>query len=36
MMAALVLLAWITALLPKLLTAYAGAVFGTLRQVLRF
>jgi len=36
MMAALVLLAWITTLLPRLLTAYAGTVFGTLRQVLRF
>jgi len=36
MMASLVLLAWICALLPKLLTVYAGSVFGALRQVLRF
>ncbi|MGA2136228.1 MAG: flagellar biosynthetic protein FliR [Bryobacteraceae bacterium] len=36
MMAALVLLAWITLLLPRLLAAYAGAVFGTLRQVLGY
>lgn len=36
MMASLVLLAWITALLPRLLTAYADTVFGALRQVLRF
>jgi flagellar biosynthetic protein FliR len=34
MMGALVLLGWITVLLPKLLAAYAGAVFGTLRQLL--
>ena len=36
MMAALVLLAWITVLLPRLMQAYAGEVFGTLRQVLRY
>jgi len=36
MMAALVLLGWITALLPRLLSVYAGEVFGALRQVLRF
>jgi flagellar biosynthetic protein FliR len=35
MMAALVLLAWITVLLPRLLATYAGLVFGTLRQALR-
>lgn len=36
MTAALVLLGWLAVLLPKLLTAYAGVVFGTLRQALRF
>ncbi|MGO4882630.1 MAG: flagellar biosynthetic protein FliR [Bryobacteraceae bacterium] len=35
MTAALVLLGWITVLLPRLLTAFGGVVFGTLRQVLR-
>ncbi|MGA2736014.1 MAG: flagellar biosynthetic protein FliR [Bryobacteraceae bacterium] len=36
MTAALVLLGWITVLLPRLLAAYGGVVFGTLRQALRF
>ncbi len=36
MTAALVLLGWLAVLLPQLMTAYAGAVFGTLRQALRF
>jgi len=36
MMGSLVLLTWIAALLPRLLAAYAGAVFATLRQALRF
>jgi len=36
MTAALVLLGWLTVLLPKLMAAYAGVVFGTLRQALRF
>jgi len=36
MTAALVLLGGIAALLPRLLLAYGGVVFGTLRQVLRF
>jgi len=36
MTAALVLLGWITVLLPRLLAAYGGLVFGTLRQALRF
>jgi flagellar biosynthetic protein FliR len=36
MMAALVLLGWIAMLVPKLMAAFAGEVFGTLRQVLRF
>jgi flagellar biosynthetic protein FliR len=36
MTAALVLLGWTTVLLPGLLAAYGGAVFGTLRQALRF
>lgn len=36
MMGALVLLGWIAVLVPQLMAAYAGAVFGTLRQVLRF
>ena len=35
MTAALVLLGWITVLLPKLLAGYAGLVFGTLRRALR-
>jgi flagellar biosynthesis protein FliR len=36
MTAALVLLGWITVILPRLLLAYGGVVFGTLRQALRF
>jgi len=36
MMGALALLGWIAAVLPRLMAAYSGAVFGTLRQVLRF
>jgi flagellar biosynthetic protein FliR len=36
MTASLVLLGWVAALLPKLLAAYGGAVFGTLRQALAF
>ncbi|HXM44190.1 MAG TPA: flagellar biosynthetic protein FliR [Bryobacteraceae bacterium] len=36
MTAALVLLGWITVLVPRLLGAYGGTVFGTLRQALRF
>ena len=36
MTGALVLLGWITVLLPRLLAAYGGVVFGTLRQALRF
>ena len=36
MTAALVLLGWITVLLPRLLAAYGGVVFGTLRRALRF
>jgi flagellar biosynthetic protein FliR len=36
MTAALVLLGWITVLVPRLLGAYGGRVFGTLRQALRF
>jgi flagellar biosynthesis protein FliR len=36
MMSALVLLIWIAGLVPKLLTAYAGAVFAALRHALRF
>jgi flagellar biosynthetic protein FliR len=36
MTAALVLLGWLAVLLPQLMTAYAGAVFGTLRQALRY
>ncbi|MGA2574916.1 MAG: flagellar biosynthetic protein FliR [Bryobacteraceae bacterium] len=36
MTAALVLLGWITVLLPRLLAAYGGLVFGTVRQALRF
>jgi flagellar biosynthesis protein FliR len=36
MTASLVLLGWLAALLPKLLAAYGGAVFGTLRQALAF
>jgi flagellar biosynthesis protein FliR len=36
MTAALVLMGWITVLLPRLLAAYGGVVFGTLRQALRF
>jgi flagellar biosynthesis protein FliR len=36
MTAALVLLGWITVLAPRLLAAYGGTVFGTLRQALRF
>lgn len=36
MTAALVLLGWITVLLPRLLGPFAGVVFGTLRQALRF
>lgn len=36
MVAALILLAWIAALLPRLLAGFAGTAFGTLRQVLRF
>lgn len=35
MTGALVLLGWITVLLPRLLATYGGTVFGTLRQVLR-
>ncbi len=34
MMAALVLLAWIVMLLPRLMQGFAGGVFGTLRRVL--
>jgi flagellar biosynthetic protein FliR len=34
MTAALVLLGWIAVLLPKLLAAYGGVVFGTLRRTL--
>ena len=36
MMGALVLIGWLAVLLPKLMAAYSGSVFGTLRQVLRF
>ena len=36
MTAALVLLGWITVLLPRLLAPFGAAVFGTLRQALRF
>jgi flagellar biosynthetic protein FliR len=36
MMGTLLLLGCITVLLPRLLAAYAGAVFGTLRRVLAF
>jgi flagellar biosynthetic protein FliR len=36
MLVGLVLLIWITALVPRLLGTYAGAVFGTLRQTLRY
>jgi flagellar biosynthetic protein FliR len=36
MTAALVLFGWLAVLLPKLMAGYAGAVFGTLRQALRF
>ncbi|HTT62658.1 MAG TPA: flagellar biosynthetic protein FliR [Bryobacteraceae bacterium] len=36
MSAALVILGWATALLPRLLAAYGGTVFGTLRQALRW
>jgi flagellar biosynthetic protein FliR len=36
MLGALVLLGWIAVLVPKLMAAFAGTVFGTLRQVLRF
>jgi flagellar biosynthetic protein FliR len=36
MTAALVLFGWIVVLLPKLMAAYGGVVFGTLRQALRF
>jgi len=33
MMAALILLGWITVLLPRLLAEYAGTVFGTLERM---
>jgi len=36
MMGALIVVAWITLLLPSILSAYAAAVFGTLRQALGF
>jgi flagellar biosynthesis protein FliR len=36
MTAAMVLLGWITVLLPRLLGSYGGEVFGTLRRALRF
>jgi flagellar biosynthetic protein FliR len=36
MTAALVLLGWIVVLLPRLMAAYGGVVFGTLRRALRF
>lgn len=36
MTAALVLFGWLAVLLPRLMAAYAGAVFGTLRRALRF
>jgi len=36
MMAGLLLFAWILLLVPRLMAGYAGAVLGTLRQVLRF
>jgi flagellar biosynthetic protein FliR len=36
MLVGLLLLIWITALVPRLLGTYAGEVFGTLRQALRY
>jgi flagellar biosynthetic protein FliR len=36
MLVGLVLLVWITALVPSLLGTYAGEVFGSLRQALRY
>jgi flagellar biosynthesis protein FliR len=36
MLVGLMLLIWITALVPRLLGTYAGEVFGTLRQALRY
>src|SRR5450755_161809 len=36
MTAALVLLGWLTVLLPRLVTPFGGVVFGTLRRALRF
>jgi len=36
MTAALVLVGWITVLLPRLMAEYGGVVFGTLRRALRF
>jgi len=36
MMGALLLLAWMMVLIPKVLGGYGGVVFGTLRQALRF
>ncbi len=36
MMGALLLLGWLTVLLPRLMAAFGAVVFSTLRQVLRF
>jgi flagellar biosynthetic protein FliR len=36
MTAALVLLGWLTVLLPRLITPFGGVVFGTLHRALRF
>ncbi len=36
MTAALVLLGWLTVLLPRLMASYGAVVFGTLRRALRF
>jgi len=36
MLAGLALLIWITTLVPRLLGTYAGELFGTLRQMLRY